>query len=41
MGTIPIFLPTKVLLFFGLCKGYGNSSSIQYTSLWGELVYSS
>lgn len=41
MGTILTFLPTKILLFFGLCKGLCNSSSIQYTYLWGELAYSS
>lgn len=41
MVTTTTFLPTKILLFFGLCKGYGNSSSIQYTYLWGKSAYSS
>lgn len=39
MGTILTFLSTKVLLFLGLCKGFGNSSSVQYTSLWGKSAY--
>lgn len=41
MKTTFTFLLAKVMLFFGLCKGYYNSSSIQYTYLWGESVYSS
>ena len=41
MRTILTFLPTKVMLFFGLCKGFSKSSSIQYTYLWGKLAYSS
>lgn len=39
MKTTLTFLLAKVMLFFGLCKGYGNSSSIQYTYLWGESAY--
>jgi hypothetical protein len=41
MRTTLTFLPPKVRLFFGLCKGYGNSLSIKYTSLWGKSAYSS
>ena len=41
MRTTLTFLLAKVLLFFGLCKGYGNSSSIQYTCLWEKSAYSS
>lgn len=41
MRTTLTFLPTKILLFFGLCKGFSKSPSIQYTYLWGKSAYSS
>lgn len=39
MGTIPIFLPTKVLLFSENKEGKWGSLSIKYTYIWGESGY--
>lgn len=41
MGTIPNFLPTKVLLFSENKEEKSGYTSIQYTSIWGEYGYSS
>lgn len=41
MGTIPIFLPTKILLFSENKEGKTDSLSMKYTSLWGKSGYSS
>ena len=41
MGTTLTFLPTKVLLFSENKEEKCNSSSIQYTYIWGKSAYSS